>query len=35
MGRRGRAFALGRFDAHVMVAALEKLYADLIAERRG
>ena len=31
MGRAGRAFALGRFDAKVMVDALEKLYAALTA----
>jgi glycosyltransferase involved in cell wall biosynthesis len=31
MGRRGREFALGRFDAEVMVEQLEKLYAQVIA----
>ena len=28
MGEAGRAFALGRFDAKVMVAALKRVYAD-------
>ena len=32
MGRAGREFALGRFDAPVMVDALEKLYAEIAAE---
>jgi glycosyltransferase involved in cell wall biosynthesis len=31
MGSAGRAFALGRFDAKVMVDALEKVYADAAA----
>jgi glycosyltransferase involved in cell wall biosynthesis len=35
MGVRGRDFALARFDAGVMVGALEKLYAELLAKRRG
>jgi glycosyltransferase involved in cell wall biosynthesis len=35
MGAQGREFALRRFDANVMVAALEKLYADLLAKKRG
>jgi glycosyltransferase involved in cell wall biosynthesis len=30
MGERGRAFALSRFDAKVMVEALEKVYRDVI-----
>lgn len=35
MGARGREFALGRFDARVMVDALEKVYADALAARRA
>src|SRR5687768_2022222 len=31
MGRAGRAFALGRFDAKVMVDGLERVYADALA----
>ena len=31
MGREGRAFALGRFDAKVMVDGLERAYADALA----
>ena len=30
MGRRGRAFALGRFDTKVMVDGLERVYADAL-----
>lgn len=30
MGRRGRAFALARFDTRVMVDALERVYADAV-----
>jgi glycosyltransferase involved in cell wall biosynthesis len=33
MGAAGRAFALGRFDAKVMVDALERVYADARAHR--
>lgn len=33
MGARGREFARGRFDAKVMVDALEKVYADALAVR--
>lgn len=31
MGEKGRAFALGRFDAKVMVEALERVYAEALA----
>jgi len=34
MGANGRKFALGRFDARVMVAALEKVYAAVL-DRKG
>jgi glycosyltransferase involved in cell wall biosynthesis len=34
MGEAGRAFALGRFDARVMVEALERVYADARAAGR-
>jgi glycosyltransferase involved in cell wall biosynthesis len=30
MGRRGREFALSRFDAAVMVDSLEKLYSSIV-----
>lgn len=33
MGEAGRAFALSRFDAKVMVDALERVYADALASR--
>ncbi|HEX8524881.1 MAG TPA: glycosyltransferase family 4 protein [Tepidisphaeraceae bacterium] len=33
MGEKGRNFALSRFDAKVMVAGLEKVYADALAQR--
>ncbi|MGH7213684.1 MAG: glycosyltransferase, partial [Tepidisphaeraceae bacterium] len=33
MGEAGRAFALGRFDARVMVEELEKMYAGVLAEK--
>jgi glycosyltransferase involved in cell wall biosynthesis len=33
MGQAGRKFALGRFDAKVMVGALERLYRELIDEK--
>jgi hypothetical protein len=33
MGEAGRAFALGRFDAGVMVDALERLYRQIEADR--
>jgi len=33
MGESGRAFAVGRFDARVMVAGLEKVYTDVLARR--
>jgi hypothetical protein len=29
MGQSGREFALGRFDAKVMVEALDRLYAEI------
>ena len=32
MGEAGRTFALGRFDAKVMVDALERVYREAIAE---
>jgi glycosyltransferase involved in cell wall biosynthesis len=32
MGAAGREFALGRFDAKVMVTALERVYAEALAE---
>jgi glycosyltransferase involved in cell wall biosynthesis len=35
MGEAGRAFALARFDAPVMVDALEHVYADALAARRA
>jgi glycosyltransferase involved in cell wall biosynthesis len=34
MGRRGREFAMGRFDAQVMVEALEALYAQVAREKK-
>ena len=34
MGEAGRRFALARFDARVMVAALEKVYAEALGESR-
>jgi glycosyltransferase involved in cell wall biosynthesis len=34
MGEAGRTFALGRFDAKVMVEALENVYADAIGVAR-
>jgi glycosyltransferase involved in cell wall biosynthesis len=33
MGEAGRAFALSRFDATVMIDALEKLYTDGVATK--
>jgi hypothetical protein len=34
MGAAGRKFALGRFDANVMVDALERVYADAMKDAR-
>jgi hypothetical protein len=34
MGTRGREFARGRFDAKVMVDALEKVYAEALAAKK-
>ena len=34
MGANGRKFALGRFDARVMVAALEKVYAEVLDRKK-
>jgi glycosyltransferase involved in cell wall biosynthesis len=34
MGGAGRTFALGRFDARVMVDALEKVYAEALGVSR-
>jgi hypothetical protein len=34
MGEAGRQFALGRFDAKVMVDALEQVYRDALAQPR-
>jgi hypothetical protein len=35
MGEAGRAFALSRFDANVMLDALEKLYQEGMSTKRG
>ncbi len=35
MGEKGRAFAAGRFDAKVMVDALDRIYTDVLQQKRG
>ena len=34
-GRAGREFALGRFDAKVMVEALDKVYGEVMGEKKS
>jgi glycosyltransferase involved in cell wall biosynthesis len=35
MGEKGRTFAAGRFDAKVMVDALDRIYTDVLQQKRG